>query len=357
MEFGEIIIDWYNNNKRDLPWRGIKDPYKIWLSEVILQQTRVEQGLPYYNKFIDAFPTIFDLAKASENKVLKLWQGLGYYSRARNMLITAKIIVKENNGVFPDSFEKLLQLKGIGTYTAAAIASFSFNIPVAVVDGNVFRLLSRYFGIDTPIDSTIGKKKFQALALKLLNKQNPGIFNQAIMEFGARQCKPSKPDCQNCPLILSCNAYKLKIIEKLPVKAKGLVVKKRYFNYLFIKYPIDEKGNYKFLLNKRIGKDIWKNLFELPLIEKDKQVNIKKLMQEKEWKRIIGKASLKILSVNENVIHKLSHQTIITAFYEIELKKGKVIPKGYISVNNKRYHNYGVPRLIENYLKKHIKET
>src|ERR1035437_4320800 len=354
MEFGDIIIDWYHKNKRDLPWRGIKDPYKIWLSEIILQQTRVEQGLPYYKKFIELFPTIFDLAKASEDKVLKLWQGLGYYSRARNMLNTAKIIVKEHKGVFPSSYEEIINLKGIGTYTASAIASFAFNIPVAVVDGNVFRLLSRYFGIETPIDSTNGKKEFQVLALDLLNKHKPGLFNQAIMEFGSKQCKPVKPDCENCPLLLNCVAYKLKIIEKLPVKSKGLVVKKRYFHYLFVKYPLDAKDDYKFLLHKRSGNDIWKSLYELPLIETDKQTNIKQLMKEKEWKRIIGKESPEIVSVTENVIHKLSHQTIFTTFYEIEFKNIKVIPEGFIAVNYKEYQKYGVPRLIENYLKKHV---
>lgn len=354
MEFGEVIISWYNKNKRDLPWRGIKDPYKIWLSEIILQQTRVEQGLPYYLKFISAFPTVFDLAKASEDKVLKLWQGLGYYSRARNMLKTAKIIVNEHKGIFPSSYQEIIKLKGIGAYTASAIASFAFNIPVAVVDGNVFRLLSRYFGIDSPIDSTIGKKEFQALALELLNKHKPDIFNQAIMEFGSKQCKPVKPDCENCPLLLNCVAYKLKIIENLPVKSKGLKVKKRYFNYLFVKYPSDAKGSYKLLLHKRGGNDIWKGLYELPLIETDKQTTIKQLMKEKDWKRIIVDNSPKIISVTDNVIHKLSHQTIFTTFYEIELKNVKMVPEGFISVNGKEYHKYGVPRLIENYLQKHI---
>ena len=348
MEFADILLSWYEGNKRTLPWRGIQDPYKIWLSEIILQQTRIEQGLPYYERFVEAFPTVFDLANASEDQVLKLWQGLGYYSRARNLHATANKIVEEYDGIFPNTFEGLLKLKGIGTYTAAAIASFAYNLPTPVVDGNVYRLLSRYFGINTPLDSTIGKKEFNEIAQTLISKKDPAVYNQAIMEFGSIQCKPSSPDCLNCPLNASCIAFKENSVDKLPVKSKGIVVRKRYFHYILI------KNKHKFLLNKRIEKDIWKNLYQLPLIETDKPIKVIKLMRDEQWIKIFHDSKPMIASITENIIHKLSHQTIHATFIEVEVNKGFSKPKGYFWVEEKNFHLYAIPKLIDNYLSEKI---
>ena len=249
----EELISWYLINKRDLPWRKTKNPYKIWLSEIILQQTRVQQGLPYYSKFIAAYPTIQALALANEDEVLNLWQGLGYYSRARNMLMTARVINEQYEGCFPTNYNDLLKLKGIGEYTAAAIASFSFKEPVAVVDGNVYRVLSRLFDIDTPIDSGIGKKAFRFLADEVLDKVNPDTFNQAIMEFGALHCTPQKPDCNNCLLNGTCLSRENGTISQRPVKKKKNASKQRFFVY---KIFLDEN---KTLIRKREEKDIWQD--------------------------------------------------------------------------------------------------
>ena len=350
MEFGDIIINWYKKNKRDLPWRNCNDPYKIWLSEIILQQTRVDQGMPYYKKFVETFPTVFDLANSSEDKVLKLWQGLGYYTRARNLHATAKRIVKDYNGIFPDSYEELIKLKGIGSYTGAAIASFAFKIPVPVVDGNVYRLLSRYFGIETPIDSNQAKKEFFLLASELINKKHPELFNQGIMEFGSLQCKPSNPDCLNCPLNLNCIAFARKNVANFPVKSKSIKTRNRYFHYLYIRHK-----NH-FVLTKRIEKDIWKNLYELPLIETNKKINAKKMMDEKQWEKIFGNHQINILSVSRSFIHQLSHQSIQVVFYEIELKKRKSFKNNFFWVDEQDYHQYAIPKPIERYLHAHLKD-
>ncbi|HYG16163.1 MAG TPA: A/G-specific adenine glycosylase, partial [Bacteroidia bacterium] len=269
MSFNKIIESWYALNKRDLPWRNTRDPYKIWLSEVILQQTRVNQGMPYYHKFIEKYPDIAAMAGAHEDEVLKLWQGLGYYSRARNMHQAAKMITYELNGKFPITYTDILKLKGVGSYTAAAIASIAGNEPVAVVDGNVYRVLARYFGIDTPIDSTEGRKTFLKLANELINTENPATYNQAVMEFGALQCKPQNPDCGVCPLKISCIALKQKRVDALPVKSKKTAVKARYFNYLFF-----EKPGFAHL-QKRGQTDIWANLYEFPLAETEKTIGDK----------------------------------------------------------------------------------
>ena len=231
MIFSKTLINWYSVNKRELPWRQTIDPYYIWLSEIILQQTQVAQGLPYYVKFTEEFPSVFHLAKAQEGHVLKLWQGLGYYSRARNLHTTAKYIAAELKGEFPNNYKDLLKLKGIGDYTASAIASICFNKPEAVVDGNVYRVLSRYFGIDTPINSPKGAKEFKQLAQELIDKKDPATFNQAIMEFGATQCKPQSPDCTLCPFTSSCIAFNENRIIELPVKIKSGKAKKKYFNF------------------------------------------------------------------------------------------------------------------------------
>lgn len=314
MNFSNSLLHWYLQNKRDLPWRNTVNPYPIWLSEIMLQQTRVAQGLPYFLTFFNTFPTVFDLANASEEQVLKLWQGLGYYSRARNMHKTAQIIAFEHNGVFPNNYNDLLQLKGIGTYTAAAIASFAFNEAVPVVDGNVFRVLSRYFAVETDISSATAKKEFSELANELMPNDNAALFNQAIMEFGALQCIPKNPDCGNCIFNTSCAALQLKKVEFFPIKTKKTKVTNRFFNYLIFK---DKYGNT--IINKRTEKGIWHNLYEFPLIETDENVDyneILKLINEKHSDKNI----ISVSSYNDQpIIHKLSHQKLHINFYEITI--------------------------------------
>lgn len=261
MNFQQELISWYHQHQRSLPWRATSDPYVIWLSEVILQQTRVEQGLPYFNRFLENFPTVQAFAAATENEVLKLWQGLGYYSRGRNMLFTAKQVMESHNGNFPKQYEQLIQLKGIGEYTAAAISSFSNNEAKAVVDGNVFRVLARYFGIDMPINSTLGKKRFTELAQQLIEGQLPSLYNQAIMEFGALQCKPKSPNCGICPVQLGCEAYATGRVNELPVKLKKVKVRERWFNYFVV------RDQDTILVKQREAGDVWQQLYDFPLIE------------------------------------------------------------------------------------------
>ena len=346
MNFGSEIIRWYHINKRDLPWRHTKDPYAIWLSEIILQQTRIEQGLAYYYRFIKKYPDVKKLAAAKEDDVLKLWQGLGYYSRARNLHHTAKEIVKNYKGKFPEDEKQVLSLKGIGDYTAGAILSFAFNKKFPVVDGNVFRLLSRYFGIDTPIGSSNGKKEFFRLAATLMENHSPSDFNQGIMEFGSRQCKPQQPDCLSCPLNVNCVAFAQKKVCILPVKGKKTAVRNRYFNYLVIHH------DKKLLLNRRNGKDIWKNLYDFPLIETSKKASEKKIISHKEWKKIFGNANVIITSVSNEQKHLLSHQTIHAKFYSVKLAAGKKfkLKNDFLSVAKEDLKKYAVPKLIENYL-------
>jgi A/G-specific adenine glycosylase len=310
MDFSNILTTWYLKNNRDLPWRKTKDPYRIWLSEIMLQQTRVAQGLPYYESFTNAFPTVFDLANASEEKVLKLWQGLGYYSRARNLHATSKFIANDLNGIFPQNYKNLLQLKGVGEYTAAAIASFSYNEVVPVVDGNVYRVLSRYFNVATDILSGQAKKEFTALANEIISKENPALFNQAIMEFGALQCVPKNPDCSVCIFNSSCAALSLKKVNELPVKIKKLKIKHRFLNYLFI---LD--NNNKTIVQQRTNKDIWLNLYEFPLIETNIEVEDKAVSLLIN-KKIKNTRQISIID-NETTIHKLTHQQLHIKFWRI----------------------------------------
>lgn len=340
MEFSKILIKWYLNNKRDLPWRRTTDPYHIWLSEIMLQQTRVEQGLPYYLSFIKAFPSVFDLAQASQEKVLKLWQGLGYYSRARNLHTTAKFVAYELNGVFPDNYKGLRKLKGVGDYTASAVASICYNEAVPVVDGNVYRVLSRFFDIETPINSTAGIKEFKMLAEELLDREQPSLFNQGLMEFGALHCKPRNPLCETCPFNNTCLALKQDKIRELPVKLKKLKVKKRYFNYLV--FSSEENRT---LLQQRKGKGIWEGLYEFPLIETEEPVKAEIFISEEKIKEKTGVAALDIVLFNEKaVVHKLSHQHIYTHFWMVNsesLEEGVPIEE---------VKNYPVPVLIQNFL-------
>ena len=306
--FSSNIIEWYGNFKRDLPWRNTKDPYKIWLSEIILQQTQVKQGLPYYQKFIGTFTTVAELANADEDQVLKLWQGLGYYSRARNLHFAAKQI--QEKGFFPSDYKSIISLKGVGEYTAAAIASFAFKLPYAVVDGNVYRLLSRFYGIDIPINSTKGKKHFAELAQSLIIKDKADIYNQAIMEFGSQMCKPKQPNCENCPLRTECIAYSNSSTHLLPVKQGKTNVKTVYFDYFFFKM------NEYSLIKKRRSKGIWQNLYEFPLIESDKQLKAEDILTHKQFELWTKNLGFNVESVC-NFKHILSHRKIIARFWEI----------------------------------------
>lgn len=339
MNFSTKIINWYNQNYRDLPWRNTTDAYKIWLSEIILQQTRVSQGLPYYNNFINAFPTVNDLANADEQQILKLWQGLGYYSRARNLHFTAKFVMENHNGIFPNSYEELLKLKGIGTYTAAAIASFSSNEPVAVLDGNVFRVLSRVFNVNYDISQNTSKKYFIELATNVLSKSQPNIHNQAIMEFGALQCVPKSPNCSGCIFNDSCEAYKLKIVSELPVKSKKVKVTKRFLNYILVK---DASENYE--MNKRTENGIWKNLYEFPCIESESEIEENEILSN-----LSEKYSIKNFHYFNtfDVLHKLSHQHLNIKFYTIEIEDA--INKGYTFTEVKQLP---VPIVLHNFIEK-----
>lgn len=317
MDFVAELLSWYKKNKRDLPWRNTQNPYKIWLSEVILQQTRVEQGMAYYHAFTERYPDVKKLAKAPETDVLKTWEGLGYYSRARNLHTAAKYITDELDGKFPETYQEILKLKGVGDYTASAIASICFDEAEPVVDGNVFRFLSRYFGISTPIDSTKGKKEFRALAAELITEKDPGTFNQAMMEFGARQCVPKNPDCSVCVFRLSCYALKKKRVAQLPVKEKKTKVTDRWLNYLIADY----KGN--FLVRERTGKGIWTGLYEFPLVETEEKIGKKKLADASFWAKNTNLNLAKVNHVSDEIIHKLSHQNLHISFVQAKIKSLK----------------------------------
>lgn len=345
--FTKLLIGWYQQNKRCLPWRTTKDPYKIWLSEIILQQTRVDQGLPYYYKFIEGFPYVTDLANATEEHVLRLWQGLGYYSRARNLHKTAKLIVSEHSGQFPRSEEGLLKLPGIGPYTAAAIASIAFDEPVPVVDGNVYRLLSRYYGIHLDILSTKAFKHFYQLGLRLIDKQNPGDYNQAVMEFGAIQCKTGKPDCNNCLLNMGCIAAQNNWQLILPVKKKKAKSRNRFFNYLIL--TIDNK----ILMRQRTGNDIWQGLYDFVLIETEKP-HLFNSLDHKVIDRI--KNEIVHINTNDNIIrHILTHQILNVNFALIELAPNAecidwLVKEGYSWYGPDEIEELPKPVLISNYL-------
>jgi A/G-specific adenine glycosylase len=346
MSFSQKIIRWYLENKRDLPWRNSNEPYNIWLSEIILQQTRVEQGLPYYYRFIEKYPSLKSLAEAEEDEVLKLWQGLGYYSRARNMLYTAREVLKNYGGKFPDNYKDILNLKGVGDYTAAAISSFAFDLPYACVDGNVYRALSRIFGIYTPIDSTAGKKEFSSIANELIDQSNPGIFNQGMMEFGARQCKPTNPDCSICPFSIECFALKNNATKNLPVKSKNTTVKERYLNYLVLNY------NNGLFLKKRIEKDIWQNMYDFPLIETQTQTEEKTILSTENLNKYLKNKKWTFRAVSETYTHQLSHRKLLVRFYEIDIESNGAnsLKENYIFAEPEDLKSYSTPKLIENYL-------
>jgi A/G-specific adenine glycosylase len=352
MNFSNILIRWYLENKRDLPWRKTDNPYLIWLSEIMLQQTRVAQGTPYFLSFTNAFPTVFDLAAANEEQVLKLWQGLGYYSRARNLHKTAQFVAIELGGEFPDNYTELLKLKGVGEYTAAAIASFSYNEPVPVVDGNVFRVLSRYFDVETDIASASAKKEFAALAFELMPKDKPALFNQAIMEFGALQCVPKSPNCSVCVFNDSCAALQKKKVDQLPVKSKKLKVRNRYFNYLVVEDEIENT-----IIQKRTAKGIWHNLYEFPLIESEKVEDFEYIAQHvqsnsfKENNPSVYELVAQMISLSEinpeSIIHKLSHQHLHIKFWKVKVKG--VVENGVDATTLK---TFPFPVVIHNFIEK-----
>ncbi|MFY9241537.1 MAG: A/G-specific adenine glycosylase [Polaribacter sp.] len=343
MIFSNTLIYWYLQNNRDLPWRKTKNPYFIWLSEIMLQQTRVAQGLAYYEKFTHQFPTVFDLAKADETTVLKMWQGLGYYSRARNLHFTAKQIANEFNGEFPETFKEIIKLKGIGDYTASAIASICFNKPTAVVDGNVYRVLARYFGIKTAINSSAGIKEFKKLAQTLLDETQPGTFNQAIMDFGALHCKPQNPLCETCPFSNSCVALEKNLIKEIPVKEKKTKVRNRYFNFLVVKTNDD-----KTILKERKGKGIWQGLYQFPLLESDKIIDKNELMSSEKFINLFQEETTISLFNKKEIVHKLSHQHLNTQFWIVETKNLYEAKTKWSDIEK-----YPVPVLIANFLDKY----
>ncbi|MBA3682270.1 MAG: A/G-specific adenine glycosylase [Bacteroidetes bacterium] len=340
--FSRGLITWYKTNKRDLPWRNHKDPYKIWLSEIILQQTQVIQGTSYYLKFTQKYPKIGQLAAAKEDEVLKLWQGLGYYSRARNLHAAAKVVNDSHKGVFPSKYEDIKALKGVGDYTAAAISSFAYNMPYAVVDGNVYRVLSRLFGIETPIDSGTGKKEFQQLATELLDKKEPGQHNQAIMEFGSQFCKPVNPDCPNCIFNAKCVAFKNKQVNELPVKAKKTKVRDRFLNYVVL---IDKKN--EIYLNRRVAGDIWQGLYEFLLIESDKEITTPQLLNHKKVKEAAGE-KFKLLHTSKLYKHVLSHQHLYARFYVVKTSISLSKTQTKTTLNN--LTDFAFARLSEKFL-------
>ncbi len=339
MSFSTILIDWYLKNKRELPWRNTTNPYHIWLSEIILQQTRVNQGLPYFESFTSNFPSINDLANATEDEVLKLWQGLGYYSRARNLHATAKFISANLNGIFPKQYDEIIKLKGIGPYTAAAIASFAYKEQVAVVDGNVFRVISRYFGIFDDISTSKTRNVFQDLANELICKSNPDLFNQAIMDFGATQCTPKNPDCLNCVFQENCFAFRNQKTTELPVKLGKTKVSNRYFNFIIYK----DKSDFT-IIEQRVEKGIWQNLFQFPLIETSESVDLKNI------KSLINESFQNITKLNQTeIIHKLSHQKLHINFWELEVDE--ISNENKISIED--LNTFAFPIVLSNFIKSH----
>jgi A/G-specific adenine glycosylase len=343
MNVSQKIGDWYDSNKRFLPWRETRNPYHIWLSEIILQQTRVNQGFAYYEKFIEKYPTLHVLAAAGIENILLLWQGLGYYSRARNLYRTAQIIDQQYNGQIPEEYEELLKLPGIGEYTAAAIASLAFNKPVAAIDGNVYRVLARYFGIESAPDTGKGRNEFSIAAEELLDRNNPGRHNQALIELGALICLPKSPLCDECPLNRSCFALKTNRTDSLPVKKKGVKITNRYFYYLII------QKKKKIFIRQRSENDIWALLYDFPLIEMKRSVSLKVLLKSNEWKEFFGDHKIIVKHISEEIKHMLSHQILHVHFIEMEVEDSFILPSTK-EIDRTQISNFPVPRLIDRYL-------
>ncbi|MEA2106988.1 MAG: A/G-specific adenine glycosylase [Bacteroidota bacterium] len=346
LKTGKTFVTWYEQNKRALPWRETNDPYPIWISEIILQQTKVNQGISYYYNFIKQFPDIYTLANAPIEKVLKIWQGLGYYSRARNMHYAAQQVINQYQGKFPANFQELLKLKGIGEYTAAAIASIAFNIPEPALDGNVYRVLSRLYGIAESPQKADGKKIFRQKAMELIKNQSPGIFNQALMEFGALQCIPKNPDCTRCVLKNLCFAFKNNMVNELPLKKQRIKQRQRYFHFLHIHYQN------KIYIEQRTQNDIWKLLYQLPLIETNKPVNTENLTNQTLWKNLFKGTRVNIQNISKEIIHQLSHQKLFTKFYYINIDHpNSYLLKNYMEINAEDIEKYSIPKLLDNFLR------
>jgi len=348
MHLTKILLHWYSQNKRALPWRETHDPYKIWLSEVILQQTRVAQGTGYYHRFLAAFPDVRSLAAAAEQDVLKLWQGLGYYSRARNMHYTAKEIVGNHKGIFPKSSAGLKKLKGIGDYTAAAIASICFDESIAVLDGNVARVISRLYAIGTPVDSNEGRKIITELANSLLDTHHPGTFNQAVMELGALVCTPKSPACNTCPLAFACEALICNQIENFPVKAPKKTPTIRHLNYLVISF-IKDKEEFV-LMRKRTGNDIWKNMYDFPCIETAYASDTADVLDSCVKSGLFGGFPFVVKQVSDEYIHQLSHRRLLARFIRIEVQDAPVLHENITSVRKDKIAELPLPRLVDRYL-------
>ena len=346
--FRENLLNWFATNHRSLPWKGEKNPYLIWLSEIILQQTTVRQGLPYYERFVETYPTVKQLADAPQDEVMKLWEGLGYYSRAKNLHATAKHIAYNLNTSFPNTYDDILKLKGVGFYTAAAIASFAFDLPHAVLDGNVYRVLSRFFGIETPIDSTQGKKIFTELANEVLDEKRPADFNQAMMDFGATHCMPSNPNCKNCIFNTQCFAFLHKKTGELPIKSKKLIKRDRFFNYLII-----NQGESVFI-KKRLEKDIWQNLYDFPLIETDRLVeNLPSLDEIQNFRENTEGGSLRFLKKSQPYKQVLTHQNIYAVFWEFEAYKNFLLKDDNIlKVEKKNLSKFAFPKVVDIFFNK-----
>lgn len=346
-QFRRRLLAWLDDHDRELPWKGEPDPYLIWLSEIILQQTRVDQGLPYFLRFKETFPTVFELAAATEDQVFKLWEGLGYYARARNLHATAKRIVSDFGGRFPDNYADILSLKGVGPYTAAAIASFGFQLPHAVVDGNVYRVLARIWGIDTPIDSSPGKRQFQELADELLDPSKPGRYNQAIMDFGAIWCTPANPQCRDCPFEQECQAKQTNRITDLPVKKKKIQKKDRYFHYLDFDYEALT------WLSQRSARDIWQGLYEFPMVEGPRLwtewEQVLKQVAMLDW---LGHSSYEVIQKSPPFRQTLSHQHIHAIFWKIQLSQpSPVLNKEFVQIERKNLPKFAVPKIVDWYLR------
>ncbi|MGL4364191.1 MAG: A/G-specific adenine glycosylase [Bacteroidales bacterium] len=344
MHFAKTIIEWYNEHKRELPWRNTSEPYPIWVSEVILQQTRVVQGLDYYHRFLRRFPTLAHLAAAPLDEVMIVWQGLGYYTRARNMHLAAKQIISEFNGEFPNTYEGLRSLKGIGDYTASAIGAFAFGIPRPAVDGNVHRVIARVFGIFTPVNTSSGQKQIYATALSHLDTRKPGLFNQAIMEFGATLCTPQKTMCVLCPIQKDCYAYKNDMVNSLPIKEKKTKIRRRYFSYLIPLYKRDT------FIQQRVLKDIWHSLYEFPYIETTKNTTLKNLQENDEWKTLFARQSIEILYTSPLIKHTLSHQELHIIFYIIKVREVSIALNNYKLIPSIQLSKYPMPRVITAFL-------
>ncbi len=350
-KFTKHLLEWFAESHRPLPWKDTKDAYLIWLSEIILQQTRVEQGLPYFERFRERYPSVHDLADAPEDEVMRMWEGLGYYSRARNLHFTAKHIAYDLDGKFPDTHAGIRALKGVGDYTAAAIASFAYDLPHAVVDGNVYRVLSRYFGEETPIDTTQGKKLFAALADELLDKKNPATYNQAIMDFGATHCMPKKPLCASCLMKNNCVAFAENTVHLLPIKSKKMKKITRYFHYLVL----NEGG--KVWLRKRGPGDIWQNLYDFPIIEKEKTLTLSELEKTNEWLTFFPKKKYHTKKISRPFSQTLTHRKIIAVFVEIDLDEDFDGEKyGFVQVARADFDRYAFPRILNDYLKDDVLE-